>query len=160
MVSVLALRKVSAWALPRASAIASAKLAKMTVNQSQMAICRVKPMAWVWVTASRMRKMVVRAAPTSTTNITGFLISVAGLSLTNDSRSARLTMGGSKSGRARTSFLGMSCGSSMTGVGGVATVAMSSTPDREQHHREELPLLHQEMLHDGSQGQGREVCEG
>src|SRR5215472_10859994 len=104
--------------------------------------------------------MVVRAAPTSTTNITGFLMSVAGFSLTNDSRSARLTMGGSNSGRDRTSFLGMSCGSSMTGVGGAATVAMSSTPDREQHHREELPLLHQEMLYDRSERQGREIGEG
>ncbi len=41
--SVLVLRKVSAWALPRASAMASAKLAKSTVNQSQTAICREKP---------------------------------------------------------------------------------------------------------------------
>ena len=38
MESVLVLRRVSACALPRASAIASAKLANSTVNQSQSAI--------------------------------------------------------------------------------------------------------------------------
>ena len=37
--SVLVLRRVSACALPRASAIASAKLANSTVNQSQSVIC-------------------------------------------------------------------------------------------------------------------------
>ena len=41
VVSVLALRSVSACALPRPSAIASAKLAKSTVNQSQNATCPV-----------------------------------------------------------------------------------------------------------------------
>ena len=35
---VRVLRKASAWALPRPSAIASAKFAKMTVNQSQSVI--------------------------------------------------------------------------------------------------------------------------
>lgn len=35
MVSSLVLRRVAAWALPRPSAMASAKLAKSTVNQSQ-----------------------------------------------------------------------------------------------------------------------------
>ena len=35
LVSLRILRSVSAWALPRPSAIASAKLAKSTVNQSQ-----------------------------------------------------------------------------------------------------------------------------
>ena len=38
-----ALRSASAWALPRPSAIASAKLAKSTVNQSQSEIARMKP---------------------------------------------------------------------------------------------------------------------
>ena len=37
-----ALRSVSAWALPRPSAMASAKLAKRTVNQSQNVVCRLK----------------------------------------------------------------------------------------------------------------------
>ena len=43
VVSVFALRSVSACALPRPSAIASAKLAKSTVNQSQSVICKEKP---------------------------------------------------------------------------------------------------------------------
>ena len=48
------------------------------------------------------------AAPTSTTNITGFFIMVRGFSLRNESAMARLTMGGSNSGRARGAFLGIS----------------------------------------------------
>ena len=44
MVSVLVLRSDSACALPRASAIASAKVANRTVNQSQRSICSSKPM--------------------------------------------------------------------------------------------------------------------
>ena len=50
----------------------------------------------------------VSAAPTSTTNITGFFASVTGFSLTNDSLMARRTISGSNSGRARASFLGRS----------------------------------------------------
>ena len=43
IVCVRALRSVSACALPRPSAIASAKFANSTVNQSHSAICSVKP---------------------------------------------------------------------------------------------------------------------
>ena len=43
MVSLRALRRLSAWALPRPSATASAKLANSTVNQSQMASWAMKP---------------------------------------------------------------------------------------------------------------------
>ena len=42
-VSVRALRSVSAWALPRPSAIASAKFANSTVSHSQNVICSSKP---------------------------------------------------------------------------------------------------------------------
>ena len=48
----------------------------------------------------------VSAAPTSTTNITGFFASVTGFSLTKDARIARPTISGSNNGRARDS-----CGS-------------------------------------------------
>ena len=49
------------------------------------------------------------AAPTSTTNMTGFFISVTGFSLTNDSSMARARRSrGSNSGRARASFFGSS----------------------------------------------------
>ena len=45
-------------------------------------------------TISRTRRIVVRAAPTSTTNMTGFFSSVTGFSLTNDCRVARPTICG------------------------------------------------------------------
>ena len=45
IVSVFVLRSDSACALPRASAIASAKVANSTVNQSQRSICSSKPIA-------------------------------------------------------------------------------------------------------------------
>ena len=49
MESPLVLRRVSAWALPRASAMASAKLANSTVNHSQMEIWISKDRSPVWV---------------------------------------------------------------------------------------------------------------
>ena len=62
-------RNAWAWALPRPSAMASAKLAKSTVNQSQMASCAMKPRS-VW---DVKMPTVVSAAPTMVTNITGIL---------------------------------------------------------------------------------------
>ena len=106
MESVLALRRVSACALPRASAMASAKLAKSTVNQSQREICSEKPMPDAPMKMSRIRKTVVSVAPTSTTKITGFLKSVTGFSLTNDALRERPMSCGSNKGRARTIFFG------------------------------------------------------
>jgi hypothetical protein len=74
VVSVFALRNVAACALPRPSAIASAKLAKRTVNHSQKATCPVKSGRPVPAANSWMKMRVVRTLPTSTMNITGFLI--------------------------------------------------------------------------------------
>ena len=70
MVLVRLLRRASAWALPRPSAMASAKLANSTVNHSQMAICSTKRT----VACSLVKNIstVVTTAPTSVTNITGF----------------------------------------------------------------------------------------
>jgi len=48
----------------------------------------------------------VSRAPTSTTKMTGFLARVMGLSLRKESLRARLTISGSRRGRARESFLG------------------------------------------------------
>ena len=62
-------RSAWAWALPRPSATASAKLANSTVNQSQMASCAMKPRSAVAV----KMPTVVSAAPTMVTNMTGFL---------------------------------------------------------------------------------------
>ena len=84
-VSERALRRVSACALPRPSAMASAKLAKSTVNQSQRVIWRLKAK----LCFSRSRSRVVTTLPTSTTNMTGFFIMVRGSSLTRASTSAR-----------------------------------------------------------------------
>src|SRR5262245_47375038 len=95
MVSVFALRNVSACALPRPSAIASAKLAKSTVNQSHRVICSAKPMG-APCAMLRMSRIVVRTLPTSTTNITGFPIILIGFSLMNESISARRMIFGSQ----------------------------------------------------------------
>src|ERR1700691_437125 len=84
-VSDRALRSVSACAFPRPSAIASAKFAKSTVNQSQSVICRLKAKPRF----SRNKSKVVTTLPTSTTNMTGFFIMVRGSSLTTESTSAR-----------------------------------------------------------------------
>ena len=90
--SLRALRRLSAWALPRPSATASAKLANSTVNHSQIAS---------WDEAAFARgavKMptVVRPAPTCVTNMTGFLIISRGLSFLNESANAGPTMFQSK----------------------------------------------------------------
>ena len=87
-------RSVSAWALPRPSAMASAKLAKMTVRKSQMVIDQVKMPGWA------MASMKVITVPTSTTNMTGFLICSAGFSFLNESTSACRRISRSKRPRA------------------------------------------------------------
>jgi hypothetical protein len=75
-------RKVSAWALPRPSAMASAKLAKITVRNSQMVMDQVKVLGWA------MASMKVITVPTSTTNMTGFRISTSGFNFLNESTKA------------------------------------------------------------------------
>ncbi len=68
-------RRVAAWALPRPSATASARLAKITVAHSQITVSQAN--AEGWTTA----RPVESAAPTSTTNITGLRVIVRGSSL-------------------------------------------------------------------------------
>ena len=85
VVSVLDLRRVAACALPRPSAIASAKFAKSTVNHSQKATCPVKSGCPAPRASSWTKMIVVIRLPTSTMNITGFLICTRGSSLTNES---------------------------------------------------------------------------
>src|ERR1019366_4250196 len=70
MVSARAFLSVSACALPRPSAMASAKLANSTVNHSHSVICKLKPK----FLGSRSSKTVVSTLPTSTTNMTGLPI--------------------------------------------------------------------------------------
>src|ERR1017187_6226099 len=144
-VSVLVLRRVSACALPRPSAMASAKLANSTVNHSQSEIWKVKPATPAPVARSRTARRVVISAPTSTTNMTGFFIMWRGLSFTSASVMARLTMGGSRSGRERDPFLGMIDATSSDGDT-VITGILAPKP----------PLMHQEMFHDRTQRESRE----
>ena len=75
-VSVLALRRVSACALPRPSATASARLAKIVVSHSQAAIAQPNQSL-----GSLSAKTVVSTEPISTTNITGDLTITRGSSL-------------------------------------------------------------------------------
>src|SRR5712692_4738223 len=106
IVVVRARRSVSAWALPRPSAIASAKLAKTTVNHNQAATASTKIVsATSWscvnvlvgvVNSRRTNSMVVTTLPTSTTNITGFLTCTRGSSFLKESGIARRMIVGSK----------------------------------------------------------------
>lgn len=90
-VSVLALRRVSAWALPRPSATASARLAKSTVSQSQALIVQPNQSP-----GSVTEKAVVSTEPTSTTNMTGDFAITRGSSLRNASGSDLTSCFGSK----------------------------------------------------------------
>ena len=81
-VSERALRSVSACALPRPSAIASAKLAKTTVNHSHSVICRLNLNA----VPPLKSRMVVITLPISTTNMTGLPIILRGFSFSRASQ--------------------------------------------------------------------------
>ncbi len=92
VVVVRVARSAFACALPRPSAIASAKFAKSTVSHSQTAItptnqsCPFRPRA-----RSRKKIAVVITLPSSTMNITGFLTWLRGSSFGNESRTAAST---------------------------------------------------------------------
>src|SRR6478609_6896633 len=97
-VSARVLRSVSACALPRPSATASAKLANNTVNQRNSATSPANTFSSCDdVPRSLKKRMVVRTEPTPTTNITGFFIRVRGLSLMMLSPIARFRISGSTS---------------------------------------------------------------
>ena len=86
-------RSVSAWALPRPSAIASAKFAKITVNHSQTAMSPVNQSAWPLPLIRLMKNVaVVITEPTSTTNMTGFRSWIRGSSFLSESIVARVTI--------------------------------------------------------------------
>src|SRR6185312_5966060 len=90
------LRKAAAWALPRPSAMASAKLANSTVNQSHTLTPRMNPAGASPLPASAwMNRPVVRKLPTYTTNITGLRSINRGSSLRNESLIAGRTILGS-----------------------------------------------------------------
>ncbi len=140
-VSVRCRRSVSACALPRPSAIASAKFANSTVNHSQRMIWNSKRICPPPVKRSRTRIMVVSAVTISSTNITGFLISVRGLSLANDEPIAGRTIFGSNS--AETGVLLR-----------VVEVSIEATPSLIRG--EKGAGVHGELLDDRSERQRRE----
>src|SRR5215470_12331968 len=103
---------------------------------------------------SFMTKTVVSAAPTSTTNMTGFFARTRGFSFTNDCLIARFRISGSNKGRVRTPFEMSWALLSVFGVGalgcvGAVTVAISK----------HLSIQHLEMLDDGPQRKSREICQ-
>src|SRR5215468_9222402 len=103
------------------------------------------------VTASLITNKVVSAAPTSTTNMTGFFATILGLSLTKDSFVARRRISGSKRGRARTPFE-MSCALSLL-ISGLRLCGGAVRVDISKH----LPVEHLEMLNYGPQRKCREI---
>src|SRR6516162_4497205 len=83
-VSRLVRRSVSAWALPRPSATASARLANTTVSHSQTTIVQLKMRSEAGPVIAVYR---VSSAPISTTNMTGLRIWTRGSSFLNASGS-------------------------------------------------------------------------
>ncbi len=107
MVSVRVLRSVSAWALPRPSATASARLAKTTVSHSQTVITQAKTDGF------SIAEIVVSSEPTSTTNMTGFLNITRGSSfLTASGKDLSSCFGSSRPPPMRRSLGSSDCGTS------------------------------------------------
>ncbi len=85
-------RRAFACALPRPSAIASAKLANRTVSQSQIAITPTNHSSAVCPRARSSTKIaVVITLPSSTMNMTGLRTWLRGSSFGNESRIAAST---------------------------------------------------------------------
>src|SRR5262245_3116951 len=114
--------------------MASAKLAKSTVNQSQSVICKSNPTLEAPVAMSRKSRPVVMTLPTSTTNMTGFFIIVMGFSFRIESNAARVTIFGSQ-------------------IEIAFSLAMIWILNFQISNLEGLPGVHQEMLHDRTQAQ-------
>ena len=86
-------RRAFAWALPRPSAIASAKFANSTVSHSQKAIVPTNPRSPVVPRNRSMKKIpVVITLPISTMNITGLCACRRGSSFGNESLIAAQTI--------------------------------------------------------------------
>ena len=95
LVCVRILRRLAACALPRPSATASAKLAKITVNHSQSEMLIVNHSGAerdAGTSASRNATSVVKMLPISTTNMTGLRMTLAGDSLRRLSFAASFRM--------------------------------------------------------------------
>ena len=123
--------KVAACALPRPSAIASAKFAKRTVNHRNPATRAENTFSWVSASpTSRRNSTVVSTAPTSTMNITGFLAIVRGSSLRTESSRADVTIVGSKIDREADGLVrtfGARCAPPAGGSGSRVVVVLTAT---------------------------------
>ena len=96
-VSARVLRRLAACALPRPSAMASAKFAKRTVIQSHAAMSPAKRFACVDESPKSFTKRTVTTTlPTSTRNMTGFRATWRGSSFRKAPSAAERTMAGSK----------------------------------------------------------------
>ncbi len=114
-------RRVSAWALPRPSAMASAKLAKITVKNSHTVMDQAKRVGL------EIASMKVTTVPTSTTNMTGFLTCTRGSSFLNASKRARAMISRSNRPRASaTPWATVGCGAG-AGCGGLVVAVIRRT---------------------------------
>src|SRR5450759_4051680 len=131
IVSERAFLRVSACALPRPSAMASAKLANSTVNHSHNVICKLNLKS----APPRNSNTVVITLPTSTTNITGLPIMWRGSNFSRESTIARRTI--------------LPC---HTAFDFDLFLAMFEASER-------LTCRHQQVLKDWSQAERREKCQ-
>src|SRR5712692_141807 len=139
--------------------MASAKLAKTTVNHSQMATASTKKISklrWVrsspavgWAKSRRTNSMVVTTLPISTTNITGFLTCTRGSSFLNDSGMAARMILGSQMERSPLRRV-FHCLTSSPSVGSSRCILSVCI-------LEHLPCMDKQMFDDRSQRVGREV---
>ena len=87
--SAFVARRLAAWALPRPSASASANVPNSTVSHSQTASCALKAM--LRSSCPMMSSIVINAATTAVTNMTGLRTSSRGSSFRNDALIAGTT---------------------------------------------------------------------
>src|SRR5580658_1111144 len=136
IVSRLARRSVSAWALPRPSATASARLANNTVSHSQTTMVQLN------ADGERMAVYRVSTAPTSTTNMTGFLIWTRGSSFLNASGvDFRRIFGSSRPPPTRRGSLdacGPAAGAGVPGLSVVTDISVKSFCEYSQRERGEV----------------------
>src|SRR6204780_2514171 len=149
IVSRLARRSVSAWALPRPSATASARLAKTTVSHSQTTMVQLN------AEGERMAVYMHSKAPTSTTNMTGFLTWTRGSSFLNASGVDRHSIFGSS--RPPPTLRGsVAClegaGAGTPGVSVVTDISVKSFCERAQRERGEVGQADEDEDHADEHG--------
>src|SRR5579883_959196 len=136
--------------------MASAKLAKSTVNQSQMVTASTNQVSLpAPLMSRRANSMLVMALPTSTTNITGFLSCQRGSSFLKESSRARRKIAGSKIElpllpRVFHCFTSSSCSGEEGSTCEFRSVSNCVILERP-------PRLHQQVFHNRPQRVGREV---